>query len=372
MSLGPIRVLHVVLDMELGGLQRIVNLLIQRMDRNCVEPFLCCIGRGGIFFDQLTSEFVQGKVLPRRPGLFDIRMFRQLLAFIREQRIEVIHSHNGCAFYSGLAGRIARVKGIVHTDHGRLVPDRMGAIVEDRVASMLIDDVIGVSNELTSYLESRVGIGRAKLRTIINGVDTQSYVPIGADDRVATRAAAGLGKDAKVLGTVCRLDRVKNLPLIIRSMPEIRQSIPDVQLAIVGEGPEESYLRSIVDDLGLHSIVRFIGCKSDVENLLPAFDLYINTSISEGTCMAILEAMSCGLPIVASAVGGNSRLVNRDNGELFPSDRADLLAGVVISLLSDPMRLIELGLNSRRRARLDFSLDRVVADYQGLYRSYMN
>lgn len=369
MSRDRIKIMYLALDMDLGGLQRVVNLMIRRIDKEQFEPYLCCLDRGGVFFDELGMESVPRYILGRRPGPFDFRLFLNLYRILKKNKIDIIHSQNGCSFYSALAGRLAGVKAIVHTDHGRLVPDRKVAKWEDRIASLMMDRFIGVSEDLTEYLASQVKISIKKLMTIVNGVDTQRFVPLEPEAREKARAVYGFDPGDKILGTVCRLDPVKNLELLIGNMPNICKAVPNCKALIVGDGPAEPHLRNYAKSLGLDNKVIFAGRSSEIEKVLPIFDLYVNTSLSEGTSMTILEAMSCGLPVVASDVGGNPSLVDSSNGSLFPAGNRKIFEQKVVDFLNSTDGLAELGRASRKKAETNFSFDRVVKQYEELYLS---
>lgn len=367
MSQDKIKIIYLVLEMDLGGLQRIVKLLIQRIDRKQFVPYLACLDHGGLFLDQLRINSVPSYILDRRPGPFDFRLFIRLYKILRSNKIDIIHSQNGCSFYSALAGRLAGVRVIIHTDHGRLVPDRKVAKLEDRVASIMMDRYIGVSEELTEYLASEVKINRKKLTTIVNGVDTQRFVPLEDGQKERIRKVFGFNNGDKIIGTVCRLDPVKNLELLIGAMPAICKMVPECKALIVGDGPAESQLRNYAKTLGVDGKIIFAGRSSDIEKILPIFDLYVNTSLSEGTSMTILEAMACGIPVVASDVGGNSRLVDNSNGGLFPAGNREAFQHKVVDLLSNNDGLAELGKASRKKAETNFSFDRVLKQYKELY-----
>jgi glycosyltransferase involved in cell wall biosynthesis len=111
----------------------------------------------------------------------------------------------------------------------------------------------------------------------------------------------------------------------------------------------------------------FLGTRNNVEELLGTFDLYACTSLSEGTSMTILEAMSCGLPIVASAVGGNPALVDESNGSVFSPNNTEQFVKYIIRIINNPSRLKELGVNSRSKVESEFSFNRVVKQYEALY-----
>lgn len=366
MSSAPIKILYVALDMDLGGLQRIVHLLIEGLNRRRFEPVLCCFDRGGVFYDALRSEGVRGRILHRRPGPFDGTLLRNLIRYVRENEIDVIHSQNACALYAGLAGLVTGVP-VIHTDHGRLVPDKRSAILEDWLASHFLHAIVGVSEELTAYLNSRLGIAAKKLKTIVNGVDTDRFMPVTRERKDALRAQNGLGPHDLVLGTVCRFDPIKNLPFMISSMPEIVKQLPHAKLVIVGEGPMRQSLEEIIHALGMAQYIAIWPRRHDIEQVMPQFDVYVCTSLSEGTSMTILEAMACGLPIVASAVGGNRSLIDSTNGFLFSVKDVEAYVSNVVSLFLDSARMDSMGAESRIRAERLYPLRRTRQRYQSLY-----
>ena len=351
MRTHKLRILFLVLEMDFGGLQRMVNLLIRRLDKEEFEPYLVCLDRGGVFHEQTANLCAGSYILERRPGPFDSQLFWRLVSLLRKNKIDIIHSHNGCSSYAVLAGKLAGVKSIIHTDHGRLVPDKKSAQIEDRLSSCFMDKFIGVSEDLSEYLGSTIGINRKRT----------------ASERSELRSILGLGDQDKVIGTVCRLDPVKNLEFMISCIPSIVNRIPDAKLIIVGDGPAGCALKLLVDKLQLKGVVSFLGQKENVENILPAFDVYACSSLSEGTSMTILEAMACGLPIVASAVGGNVRLVDHRNGVLFPlGDHTSFIQGVV-SILQQSERSLRLGAAGRAIVEADLNLSSCIRRYDALY-----
>jgi len=363
---APLKILYVALDMDLGGLQRIVHLLIEGLDRRRFEPVLCCFDRGGVFYDALRAEGVTGCILHRRPGPFDAALLRNLIRYVRENKIDVIHSQNACALYVGLTGLLTGVP-VIHTDHGRLVPDKRSAIWEDWLASHCIHAIVGVSEELTAYLNSHLGITAKKLKTIINGVDTDRFVPVTCEQKNALRVKNGLTSDDLVLGTVCRFDPVKNLPFMISCMPEIVKRVPQAKLVFVGEGPTRQSLEEMIQALGMTRHITIWPRRQDIEQVMPQFDVYVCASLSEGTSMTILEAMACGLPVVASAVGGNCSIVDSTGGILFSLNDVEAYVSNAVSLLLDPVRAASMGAQSRSRAERMYPLSRTVHQYQALY-----
>lgn len=358
--------------MDMGGLQRVVNLLIRKINKEYFMPYLCCLDRGGLFYEQLDANSISKYILGRRPGKFDIKMFGKLVRIIKDNKIDIIHSQNGCSAYSALAGRLTGVKAIIHTDHGRLIPERQAAIMEDRYASYLMDRVVGVSAALTKYLAETVKINRRKLVTIINGIEISKYAKLLPDEKRRIKTALGYEPDAMIIGTVCRLDKIKNLDLLIGSIPEIAREMPKCRVVIIGDGPEENHLKEMVCRLQVQSKVDFLGRIEDVGKILPIYDLFVNTSHSEGTSMTIVEAMSCSLPIVASAAGGNVELLDQSNGVLFePGNKAEF-EKIVLELMKDTSRLEKMGDESRKRVERNLSIERAVEQYENLYSEQFN
>jgi glycosyltransferase involved in cell wall biosynthesis len=372
MKLNKCKILYLALEMDMGGLQRVVNLLIRKINKDKFMPYLCCLDRGGLFYEQLDANSISKYILGRRPGKFDIIMFGKLVRIIKDNRIDIIHSQNGCSAYSALAGRLTGVKAIIHTDHGRLVPERQAAIMEDRYASYLMDRVVGVSAALTKYLAETVKINRRKLVTILNGIEISKYAKLLPEEKRRRKTALGYEPDAMIIGTVCRLDKIKNLDLLIGSIPEIAREMPKCRVVIIGDGPEENHLKEMACRLQVQSKVDFLGRIEDVGKILPIYDLFVNTSHSEGTSMTIVEAMSCSLPIVASAVGGNVELLDQSNGVLFESGNKAEFEKIVLELMKDTNRLERMGYESRKRVERNLSIERAVEQYENLYSEQFN
>lgn len=357
--------------MDVGGLQRIVHIVINRMNHEKYDVHLCCLDSDGMFYHQLKDDYINKFVLKRKPGYFDFTTFGKLIRIIRNYQIDIIHSHNGCSMYAALAGSICSVKGIIHADHGRLIPDKKAAIWEDRLSSYMMDRIISVSEPLSDYLASAVKINKNKITTIINGVDTDKFTPFNEREKRQRRRELGLLEEAIIIGTVCRLDSIKNLDMLIGCVSEILQKDSNCQFLIVGDGPEEKKLRNYSLKIKQSDKIIFMGRSAEVNRVLPVFDIYVNTSLSEGTSMTILEAMSCGLPIIASAVGGNINIVNESNGMLFNLNDKDKFVDAIAEIIANSELRRQKGENSRKTVETQFSVDKMVEKYEQMYDSLL-
>jgi glycosyltransferase involved in cell wall biosynthesis len=201
---------------------------------------------------------------------------------------------------------------------------------------------------------------------IYNGIDPG---PLSTPQhREAARRQLGLSPEARVIGTVARLDPVKNLTFLVDAFAEIAADDDLLNLVIVGEGPERHRLARLVEERGLVSRVCLAGHRESPRELLPAFDIYANTSSTEGVSVTILEAMAAGLPVVATAVGGTPEVViEGETGLLVPSHRVDDLGAAMERLKGDPLLRDRLARAGRERVEAVFSLDRMVTEYKQLY-----
>ena len=365
-----IKLMHMTLSMDHGGLERIVNQFVKKINKDDFEVSICCLDRGGYFLDEIPGKDIKKFIFNRNPGILDFKLLLRLFNLVRREKIDVLHSHTGCSFYAALAGRVAGVKGIVHTDHGRLTPDRKGLILEDRISSMMINAYVAVSSELAGYLQNKVKICKEKLLTFINGVDTEHFKPFPDNIIREIRKEFGIPADAEVIGTVCRLDPVKNLIFLIQTLKDILRTRDQTILLIVGNGPMRMHMEDVINKLGLNKKIILLGKRADVERIMPILDIFILPSISEGTSMTILEAMSCSVPVIASMVGGNRFLIREGrNGYLFPLDSPQVLVEEVIDLLKNKNKRTSMGKEGRRIVVDEFSFQSMLDKYTEIYRS---
>jgi glycosyltransferase involved in cell wall biosynthesis len=201
---------------------------------------------------------------------------------------------------------------------------------------------------------------------IHNGIDPGRRVTTA--ERAAQREALGLPAHAVVFGTVARLDPVKDLTTLIAAFARVHVTAPESRLVIVGDGPDEANLVRNVQAYGLTDAVTFAGFRRDARRLLPAFDVYVNSSTYEGIPLTVLEGMAASLPIVATAVGGTPEVVGRDTGVLVPARDPDALATGMLGVLRSPRRTA-LGLQGRQRVETLFSMPRMLSRYLAIYRA---
>lgn len=360
-------VVHVVHSLETGGLENGVVNLVNTTDRD-LRHVIVCMTEEGVLRARLEPA-VEVVALGKRPGQ-DLGAFVRLIALLRRLRPTIVHTRNWAALDAIPAARLAGVRVLVHGEHGREASDPDGRNRRRnrirRLLAPLVNQFVAVSRDLERWLVEEVRLPARKVTTIVNGVDLSRF---GQGDRRVARARLGLPADATVVGTVGRLDPVKDHAGLLRAFAGLTAAHPDALLVIAGDGPCREELTRLTGALGLGERVRLLGDRRDVPGVLSALDLFVLPSIAEGMSNTILEAMASGLPVVATRVGGNPELVEEHvTGRLVPSRDPGALADAVAVYLDDPHVRAVQGKAARQRATERFGLERMCEGYVDLYR----
>jgi sugar transferase (PEP-CTERM/EpsH1 system associated) len=370
-----IRILHVLLSLEPGGLENGVVNVVNRLDRARFESSVCCLKHAGEFARRIDDPAVRIHEMGWRGGN-DPKLALRLAALFRQTRPHVVHTRNAESFFYGFAGaKLARVPALVHSEHGRTFDDNRARFTVQRLMTRFTDAVFAVSEQLKTDLVRHVGMPASAVEVLHNGVDFDRFRRVGADTgeadgrtgaaRDLLRHAWGAPADAVVVGTVGRLVPVKNYALLLRA---VAATGVNAHVVLAGDGPERAVLAALAESLGIASRVHFLGHCNEVDRVLPAFDLFVLPSFSEGMSNTLLEAMAAGVAPVASDVGGNREIV-RDgiDGFLFPNDDQAALASRLVALCADEPARTRLGAAARERAREAFDIRTMIARYERLY-----
>ncbi|MBV6416816.1 MAG: D-inositol-3-phosphate glycosyltransferase [Steroidobacteraceae bacterium] len=372
--MSPPLVLHVIHHLVIGGLENGLVNLINRMPPSHFRHAVACIEDYSDFRNRLTRPDVEVIALHRSViGIWELR--RQLFKLCRRLRPTIVHSRNISGLDAVLPAFLARVPYYIHGEHGWSTDDLGGrgmkAAFLRRVHSPFVDRYITVSRHIEHYLKARVGIADSRITQIYNGVDTDRFMPALA----RTRQILPQGfADASmvVIGTVGRIQRIKDQETLIRAFAALSHEpafANRARLAIVGDGPLLGHLRELVASLGIAPNVWFPGAATNVPDIMRTLDVFVLPSLLEGISNTILEAMATGLPVLATAVGGNPELVQEGRtGRLFqPRD-----IGTLAKLLGDYVADSTLRQNHARNARAvaveQFGLNTMVRRYEAVYR----
>ncbi len=368
--LRPARIAHVVLGLNVGGLERMVLRLLERTPRDRFSPLVCVLEGPGALARELERLDVPLAEVPRRRGL-DPRLAIRLAAWLRREGVALVHTHNPAPhLYGALAAALARGAAgepprVVHTKHGRNYPTVRRKVIANRVASALTDRVVAVSDDARAVAIEVEGVDPSRVVTILNGVDTDEIRP-GGDARAA-RARLGAPEEGFHVGCVARLSPEKDHATLLEAFARLRARRASAHLTLVGDGPLRGALERDAARLGIAGAVTFAGMRSDVPALLPAFDVFALASRTEGISLTLLEAAAAGVPLVATRVGGNAEVLGGgEAGLLVPAGAPDALAAALEAVAARPDRA-ELGRRGRARVVARFGADRMARAYGELY-----
>lgn len=364
-----IRVLHVVQNLNYGGMERLLADIVRGTDRSRFDVHVLCLEYFGRFAEGLDRHATLHLLGPQ--PRYSILWPRTLIERIRAIQPDVVHSHSGVWFKTARAARAAGVPLIVHTDHGRAEPDPWRCRFFDARASRRTDVVVAVSEPLADYLRrKKIVAPRTPIRVILNGVDTTRFRP--RPDDGGLRASLGLAPDTPIVGSIGRFEWDKGYDVVVEAFARLRVSWqapgPAPVLVLAGEGSERPDLERRIARHGLEGAVHLLGWRDDAETLLRAFSVFTLASRIEGTSISLLEAMSTGVRPVVTAVGGNPDVVGEALRHfLVPPDDPDALARAWAEVLADPERSRREGEAARIRVERHFSIQATVRAYERLY-----
>jgi len=353
----------------MGGLENGVVNLINRLDWQRYDHVVCCITRSGRSAGRLRRDDVHIIELGKPQGN-DWYLPLRLASLFRKLSPHIVHTRNWGTIDGIIGARIGRVPVVIHGEHGYSMAEVDGNNHKRTIVrwalSPFVDRFVTVSKSLQDWLQNTVGIDEHKITTICNGVDLARFDNVCS--KQAVRAAYGFRQDEFLIGTVGRLDPIKNQACLLRVLRDLVPQYPYARLLIVGHGPCYEQLREQTQQLGLADRVVLMGERDDIPQLLQSLDVFVLPSLSEGIANTILEAMATGLPVIATRVGGNVELVlDRETGFLIPSRNDFALSEAIQVYLREPSLAYQHGTAGRQRVVQRFSLSKMVETYDSLY-----
>jgi glycosyltransferase involved in cell wall biosynthesis len=359
----PLRVMFVQTDMRVGGAEMVTANIIRRMDRGRFAPELCCLKERGALGEELAEEVpVHHDLLCNK---WDLRVWPRMVRLLRRRQIDAVITVGAGdkMFWGRLAARRVGVPVIVSALHSTGWPDGVGRL--NRVLTPITDAFIAVAASHGRFLIERSGFPAWKVVVIPNGVDTQRFAPIA--EVAAVRRELGIHETAPVVGIVAALRPEKNHELFLDMARRVASQLPAARFLIIGDGPSRVQLEPLARELGLASHVLFLGMRDDVPRLLAALDVFALTSHMEANPISILEAMSVGVPVVATNVGSiHEAVIEGKTGFLVAPGDAEQLAAGVLQLLNDPLRSSAMGAAARQAVIERWSVEAMVSGYERL------
>ena len=217
--------------------------------------------------------------------------------------------------------------------------------------------MIAISKPVLQHLYGDLGVPLNKIHLIANGVDLNRFVIVSEDQRRLARQEMKIG-DIPLIGIIARLSDVKGIDILIRAMPLIVKEIPTANLIIAGQGPQEVNLKKLTQDLSLTSYIHFKDTINQTQSLLAAFDVFVMPSLMEGLGLSVMEAQACGVPVVASKVGGLIDLIDDGKtGFLVAANDPAILANRIVEILRDSKQSKLMAQQARLNIEQHFSAE---------------
>ena len=364
-------IVHVLYRLQVGGLENGVVNLVNQLPADRYRFAIVCLTESTPFSARIRREDVAVYEIHKRPGQ-DFGSWWRLYRLFRHIRPSLVHTRNIGCLEAQIPAWLAGVPCRVHGEHGWDVSDPDGSNRKyrwlRRLHSPLVHRFIALSQELERYLLDQVHIGPDKLSRIYNGVDERRFGPGDSDALPAGFAE----RDSIVFGTVGRMHGVKDQETLARAFVRLCGQRPELaarlRLVLLGDGPLRQTCIDLFADAGLSEQTWLPGSRDNVPEIMRALDVFVLPSRAEGISNTILEAMACGLPVIATDVGGNAELVDSGHtGALIPSNDPAALARQMAVYADDPQLRRQQGENGCKRVAERFSMARMLSAYGGVY-----
>jgi len=373
-----IRILHIINSLDIGGNERFVLQLLAFLPRERFHQEVCVPDRGKDATRDLERECERlriGFTMIRAVGNLDARVFVKLKRLLTRGRYDIVHTH---LIYSQIYGRLAAAaagaKCVVSSEQNIYkVKARPPFRWVERRLSGLTDRVIACSSEVREHLVRKVGINPFKVVVVPNAVDTNVFFPIGKQSPLfekvkSARRELGIEDGDVVIGSVGHMARQKGQKHLVAAIPEVQLKYPRAKFVFVGKGKLRRDLREQARALGVEEAVRFAGIRKDIPIVLNCFDVFVLPSLWEGFGTAIVEALACGVPVVATRVGGIPEVIEHGaDGLLVPAGLARPLAQSIVRILDDPSLRGDMIYRGLRKAVERFNVTRMAETLAKIY-----
>jgi sugar transferase (PEP-CTERM/EpsH1 system associated) len=365
---------HIVFRFDYGGLENGLVNVVNGLSQDSFRHVIIALSEASDFRSRICRPDVGVCALAKRPGQ-DPGCYMRLYRMLCQLRPTVVHTRNLGTLEGAIVARLAGTPARIHGEHGWDTHDPDGTRLKYRVLRRLvspsIDRFVVVSQELQKWLTEKVGVSSARVIRICNGVDVKRFRPAEhPGDQLLARHR--FPPNSLIVGSVTRFSSIKDPLNLVRAFISARgyPSGASLRLVMAGDGSLKPEAERLLSAAGLRDNAWLPGSRDDIPALLREFDVFVLGSQREGISNTVLEAMATGLPVIASATGGNLELVlDGKTGQLVPPGDSSHLARVLLDYARDPLMRGAHGRAARRRAEGEYSLDRMLAAYEELYRS---
>lgn len=334
-------IMHVTFDMRIGGTEMVIKNIIDGSDQNQFKMSVLCIESPlGPFAEELHNNGIEFFEFNRQPG-FDKALIANIRKTIKENGIDIIHCHQYTPWvYGVIAAAFTRTK-VIFTEHGRFYPDSSTwkRKLINPILNLFTDHVTAISKATKQALIEFENITEKSIDVIYNGI-----APLQIDEAKASelKKTLGIPNHHTVLGTVARFDPIKNHTMMLKAFSKVLAKQPNTTLMIVGDGEERENIERCIDTLNIANNVILTGYEPKPAHHIALMDIFLLSSLSEGTSMTLLEAMSIGKPCVVTDAGGNPEIIEHGvNGYVTRNDDDVAFSKAIILLCESPLAVYD-------------------------------
>lgn len=362
-----IRILHIIKSLGRGGAEMLLPETLSLHDQVQFEFHY-------IYFLPWKDQLVQpikkagGTVVcfAADNNIVLIAQFNKIIKYISQHKIDIIHSHLP---WAGFVSRIIFKKygvPVIYSEHNKQERYHWLTRHINKFTYNWQSIVIAVSEDVNDSIISNIK-PLIKVKTILNGVNTMKFNPISVNSK-DVRTKLSIPQNAPVLGNVAVFRAQKRLDVWLEQAAIIKKTFPLAHFILVGDGPLESMVLEKIEEFGLRECVHLPGRLEDVRPWLATMDIFMVSSEFEGLPIALLEAMSMGLPVVSTDAGGIKEVIrHKENGWLVPVDKVGQISEGVIQLLRNSDKVKQLGKAGRNEVVNHFSINRMVSQLEDVY-----
>lgn len=367
-----IKVAHLTFDMRIGGTEQVIMNLVTDPNSPDIEHRILCIESPlGPFGQRLLAQGMTIESWHRKPG-FDRRLIKELRQYLRSNAIDILHCHQYTPWSYGTLAAIGLQTRVIFTEHGRFYPDSSSwkRRIINPVLAYFTDHITAISDATRHALTTFEFIPADRIQLIYNGIAPLTYATADHAQIAAYKVQYQLPDDCLVMGTIARMDPIKNHELMIQVCARINHLGIDCRLIIVGDGEHRAQIEHTIQNENITDKVILTGYKPEPKCFFGLFDVFLLTSFSEGTSMTLLEAMSLGIPSVVTDVGGNPEVITDNfSGLVVPSDDLTACTDAVLRIFKAPAKQQQFADNALIAFKQRFHVTVMHQSFNQIYKS---
>ncbi|MBU0600216.1 glycosyltransferase [bacterium] len=376
MVTSQINVICIISSYTRGGAEQVLSENIRGFDKDLFSFTVACL----YFIDPDHEKILKNlgvdvypNLLKQKYNIFVILKLYKIIKKYQSQILFLFTDNRDAIFYGIIAAKMAGVPVIIGASHCIGLWGGKSSISKySKIMLPFIDKIIAVSNTHKDYLNQQEGIDRDKLEVIYNGVDINLYFPKEKDLNLIREI--GFDPSSPILGVVAGLRPEKGIDVFLQAAKLILNKYPEVQFLIAGDGIQRKALEELAKALNISERFKFLGYRADIYDLMPLLDIYISPSPPAGDnfSVVVLEAMACGIPVIATDVGSRKeQVIENQTGFLINPYDSEIIAEKVDFLLKHKEVALEMGKKGRDLVVKNFTYHQMVNQTQNLFQELL-